>query len=117
MHKRASDRATGLRLWTAVAVAALLAGLAGSASAARVGMDGWSVQLPPGCTAQWQRVPSNPLYNAQERADVAADPSQVLKPNYYNMPEHLLLDLAGCFPGDGKNETSLRVIPLAEVLQ
>lgn len=116
MHKGASDRAVGLLSRTTVAVGVLLAGLAGTAGAARVGMDGWSVELPPGCTAQWQRVAANPLYDAQARKDLLADPRYLLKPDFNNMPEHLSLDLSACFAQSGGFGTALRVIPLKPYL-
>lgn len=113
MHK---EILTTARLLAASVLGALLAGVAAPAFAARADMDGWSVQLPPGCSAQWQRIAANPLYDAQARKDLAADPRAVLKPDFSNMPEHLSLDLSGCFPQRGGFGAALRVIPLQPYL-
>lgn len=117
MHKGSLDRnATNPLQRAAMALAVALAGVAGTAAAARVSMDGWSVQLPPGCQAQWQRVAANPLYDAQARKDFAADPMLSLKPDFTNMPAHLSLDLSRCFPGGNGFGSALRVIPLQPYL-
>lgn len=108
--------ASRLRRRATVVMAAMLAGMAGTAAAARVSLDGWSVELPPGCRAQWQRVAANPLYDARARRDFAADPLLSLKPDFNNMPAHLSLDLSGCFARRDGFGTALRVIPVQPYL-
>jgi hypothetical protein len=103
-------------LLTGLAAAALALLSAGPAAAARIAMDGWSLQLPAGCKAQWQRIPATPLYDTQARKDLAADPLLSLKPDFSNMPEHLSIDLSTCYPGEGAFGTALRVLPVEPYL-
>lgn len=108
---RQATRLAGLAAATALALLPV-----DPSVAARIGMDGWSLQLPAGCKAQWQRIPALPLYDAQARKDLAADPLMSLKPDFSNMPDHLKVDLSGCYPGEDGFGAALRVLPVESYL-
>lgn len=101
----------------ALAAAAVLALLpVDPAMAARIARDGWSLELPAGCKTQWQRAQATPLYDAQARKDLAADPLMSLKPDFSNMPEHLWVDLSTCYPGQAGFGAALRILPVEPYL-
>lgn len=90
--------------------------LAGTAGAGTLGRDGWSLHLPRGSQASFTTVDANPLYNEQERQEFATSGTH-LKPNFYNLPAHLRVDLA---PGQESRDTffaaALYLIPVQPYL-
>ena len=72
---------------------AFVLALAGTATATTISRDGWSLQLPRGSQAGFTAVEANPLYNEQDRREFAATGAH-LKPDFYNLPAHLRVDLA-----------------------
>lgn len=115
-NARASGQHATALLHGLAAAAALALLPAAPGLAARISMDGWSLQLPAGCKAQWQRLPATPLYDAQARKDLAADPMMSLKPDFTNMPEHLEVDLSRCYSGEGGFGAALRILPVEPYL-
>lgn len=95
-----------------VAAAFLAASSAGPAPVS-VAIGGWSLQPPPHCAVRAAHVAANPLYDAQSRAELAREPTAILKPDYANMPAHLRFDLSACYGTEGLFDASLRVLPVA----
>ncbi|MCQ4167635.1 hypothetical protein [Tahibacter harae] len=106
------------RLCAAVFALALAFALTptGAASAATLSRDGWSLQLPRGSQAGFTAVDANPLYNEQERQEFAVSGTH-LKPNFYNLPAHLRVDLApGQEDRDAFFAAALYLIPVQPYL-
>lgn len=101
-----------MRMSAALALALTATGV----TAGTLSLDGWSVDLPPGCTASIAQVPALPLYDEQARKDFAADPMLSLKPDFENMPAHVRIDLASCYAAEGGFNAALRILPVADYL-
>jgi hypothetical protein len=85
----------------------------GAAQGRVVERDGWSIDVPD-CAKNIEAVAANPLYSEAERAELARDRSLIKKPDYWNLPAHIAIDLSACYGAAGYSDVALRVIPAAE---